>query len=156
MSPFASKEGGKQESWIGRKLARGALSAENGNIREAAKRVAPGNCALSLLLLLLLLLGGRGRWKAMEKRCPRAPRNRFQLAKLSRPRTFLWVPFTWRGPRGRSANTRPFSLPSVDFNWQNSRNAWTMFHPSIRREIESNWTHDSDFPSWLGLPLEAK
>lgn len=33
------------DSWIGRKPARGALSAENGNIREAAKRVAPGNCA---------------------------------------------------------------------------------------------------------------
>lgn len=33
------------DSWIGRKPARGALSAENGNIREAARRVAPGNCA---------------------------------------------------------------------------------------------------------------
>lgn len=61
---------------------------------------------------------------------PPGPGNRFQLAKLPRPRTFLRVPFNIEKASG--ATDRSLLSPSafcllsfVDFNWQNSRNAWT-------------------------------
>lgn len=55
------------DSWIGRKPARGALSAENGNIREAARRVAP------LVIVRLLLGGGREGAKSDGKTMPPGP-----------------------------------------------------------------------------------
>lgn len=83
----------------------------------------PGNCEA-----VSSLEGGGGEGEAgtspSRKNDAPGPGNRFQLAKLPRPRTFLEVPFTSRGPGATDlAHPRRPPLSFVDFNWQNSRNA---------------------------------
>lgn len=146
-------EGGKRRvdsaAWIGR------------NARESTLRGKweyPGSSGASGPVIVTRLPPW-GNGTAPRKNDAPGPGNRFQLAKLPRPRTFLRVPFTSRGPR---ATDRPRPPPSalsfLHFNWQNSRNAWTVLvtaarrrlHPPNPREIESNRTTIPGIPSGTG------
>ena len=133
----------------------------------------PGSSGANGLVIVSRLApsgGGEGDGRPRDgKTMPPGPGNRFQLAKLPRPRTFLRVPFNIERASGGPPIGPPpppaFCLLSfVDFNWQNSRNAWTTVlvtaarrrprHPPNRREIETQGPTVPKTPLPRSLPAE--